>query len=435
MPLAAPAPTPAAAPAAAAPAPPSPATKAPSAPPSPAPSHDDRSSNAGVPDDFASEIDAAIAAEEAKEAKRNAPRKPTKKPDAKSDAKDDSNADIDAAAAVTKPDAQAQPAGEKEPATVPEVRKAYETLKKRVKEDFEPKIQQLQALQARVKELETTAPPEVKTLQERLASAEKRRDELEQEIHFVDYSKSKEFVEKYQQPYVEAWADARKDLAELSVENPDGTVRPATDEDMINIARLPLGEARKLANELFGDSADDVMAHRRRIIDLAAAQSKALATAKTSAAERAKLKETEMRTSSERNTKVWNEANTALVAKYPKTFGKVEDDPEGNALLEKGFSLADRIFAQTPENTPKTPEEAAHIGALIRHKIANHDRQVLWLKKATAKIKDLETRLAEYEKSDPNGGLDGTGPDASEGKSFLDEVNAEIDAAARKSGR
>jgi hypothetical protein len=438
-PPAAPAPTPAA------PSKPA-ATPAPTAKPATAPAKPAAPASPAPPDpkaqDFLGEYGADIDKLSQENEDREKGRKPTEKPKADAEPKPDESAKPAEGAAAEPP----------EPVKLSDLRSAYANLKKRVKEEYEPKIQQFQALESKLKELENSNPPEVKALQERLASAEKRVDELESEIVYVDYKKSKDFQEKYQRPYEEAWRDALADLSELSVELEDGNTRPATDKDLLALASLPLGEARKRANAMFGDSADDVMAHRRKIIDLSNAQTKALEDARNKGVERAKTSETERKATHEKTVKMWGEANTAIVQKWPKMFAPVEGDQEGTALLVKGQTMADRLFAPTTQAdvdqlnaqgrtseakeaelrlAPKTPEEAVHLHALIAQKIRNHDRLALWYNKAQKKIAELEKALAEYEKSTPHGG-DGGSPAADSLESSIEQANAEIDALSKK---
>lgn len=309
-----------------------------------------------------------------------------------------------------------------EPVKVSDLRTAHTALRKKVKEDYEPKIQ---TLEARIKELEVANPPEVKALQERLTAAEKRRDELESEIVYVNYAKSKEFDDKYARPYREAWADALRDLKQLPI-NEEGRTREATEDDLLELANLPLGQARQRAIALFGDSADDIMMHRRKIIDLSNAQAKALEDQRTAGLEKAKTAEAEMKGRREKTLKLWTESNTAIVKKWPHMFDKVEGDQEGNDLLDKGEALADRLFSPTEENRPKSEEEAVRLHALMRQKIRNHDRLALWLKKANAKIKELEKALEDFEKSGPTGGLGGD-PNGKGTADFMEDANAEID--------
>lgn len=331
----------------------------------------------------------------------------------------------------TKPPEGGTKEPEPEPKGLVETRTAYQTLKKKFKEEYEPKLQQVQKLEAKVKELETANPPEMKALQERLEAAEKRNAQLEGDIEFIDFSKSAKFEKEYKLPYRQAWAAALADLEELTVEDEAGNTRKAGEKDLLELANLPLGAARKKANAMFGESADDVMAHRRKVIDLANAQNRALEEARNNATERATTAESTRKANSEKTIKMWTEANAAIVQKWPKMFAPVEGDAEGNALLQKGEAMADRLFSPTDETKPKTPEDAIRLHALIRNKIRNHDRLALWLKNANAKIKELETTLAQYESSEPNGGQGG-GPGKGGTKSYMQEAEDEIDELARK---
>lgn len=333
---------------------------------------------------------------------------------------------------VVPPEGVTPPAEPPEPVKINDLRTAYGDLKKKVREEYEPKLQHVATLEARVKELEGTNPPEVSVLQEKLTQAEKRRDELEEKIAFFDYRQSKDFLENFQKPYVAAWARARKDLAQISVELPNGEFRAATDEDLVELANMPLGKAQVEANKKFGDLADAVMRHRERILDLAEKQDEALEKAQQKAAERAKLGPVEAKARNERVQKDWTEANSAVVTKWPNMFGKRDDDTEGNALLDKGLALADRLFSPTPDNAPKDEADALRLHAVLRQKIANHDRLALWLKKANTRIKELETNLAEYERSNPNGGLGGRPGGGGGTGDYLEDANAELDALDKR---
>lgn len=380
-------------------------------------------------DDVGADLDALDAAEEARSSGQKPPVKPAAKPPEGEKPPDDGQAGKTGA----KPGEKPPEAGAVEPPPEPKglagVRAAYDGLKKKVAEEFTPKIQQLEA---KVKELETANPPEVKALQTRLEAAEKRRDELEQEIVYVNYAQSKEYKEQYEKPYFDAWADARADLAELTVETDGGQVRRATDDDLILLAQLPMGEARKKANAMFGDSADDVMAHRRKIIDLAKAQSKALEDAKTKSKERSSTTEADRRATAEKRSKLWTESNQAIVQKWPAVFGEVAEDKDGNALLAKSTAMVDKIYNPTAENKPANDEEAVRLHAVIYQKARNHDRLKLWLNRANAKVKELEKALADFEASAPNGGLGGRGGKTGAAPGSMEDANAELDALDKK---
>lgn len=374
--------------------------------------------------DVGNDLDALDAAETARAEGRPPPKPAAAKPDDKPPG--------EKPAAPAKPDDKpAAPGAPTEPPAEPKgiagVRSAYEGIKKKVSEEYLPKIQQLET---KLKELETANPPEVKVLQERLEAAEKRRAELEQEIAFVDYSKSEEYKKNFEQPYIEAWEAARADLAEMQVEDAAGNARQATDDDLVMLAQLPFGEAVKKANAMFGDGANYIMAHRAKILDLAKKQTKALNEARTKATERATLKATSQKTLTETRSKLFAESTKAIADKWPAVFSPVAEDAEGNALLEKGTAVVDRIYNPTDATKPKSDEETVRLHAMIYQKARNHDRLKLWLNKANAKVKELEKALADYENSNPSGGTGGK-PGGGKGGNGAEDPNAELDALDR----
>lgn len=421
------APPPAAAPAAAPK--PAPAAPAPAKAPPQAPSREDNEPS------FMGEYAAELEQLSGEDLQPPQVRKPKGKPPEKSAVKapEAPAAGEAAPAAGEKPAAGSPEAGAAppaEPTTVPEIRKAYTALKKKAAEEYEPKIQKLEA---RVKELESSNPEEVTALQSRLEAAEKRRDELENEIHFVDYSKSKDYQEKFAKPYSQAWAKALHEITQLTRFMPDGSTRKATEADILALANSPLDEIDKKAEEWFPNSAARVIRHVEKIRDLADAQAEALEKARTEGAERAKTSQITQKAQAEKTVKMLEDAHSAIATKWPKMFGKIEDDAEGNALLEKGEAMYQRAFRPNEQEHPPTAEEAVQLHAMVRAKVRNHDRLALWLKKANAQIKELQKALDEYEKSEPGGGVRGGAPANGIGiKSMLQDGLDELDALDKK---
>jgi hypothetical protein len=339
-----------------------------------------------------------------------------------------------------KPDANAPvlPEDQPSPTRIPELRKAYDSLKPVIKE-LRGKIT---TAENKVKELESRKPEDNAPVLKELETVKKRNDQLESVIRFKDYESSKEFETQFKQPYLEAWNAAVGDFEQLTVRVPDGVeettgepkfkTRQATSNDLLQLANLPLNEMDDKAAEMFGRSAARVIRHVEEVRKLAVAQQKALTKAQQESLEHGKVAQAQTKAQHEARIKLWNEKNVALATKYPKWFAPVEGETEENALLQKGFALADKMFAPTPETAPKTPEEALNVHLKIRNKAANHDRLALRLNKANARITELETTLKEYEASEPPGGAPrGTGP-AGAAKSFTQEVEDELDAIDRK---
>ena len=351
---------------------------------------------------------------------------------------------------------QEEPEPEEEPEkTVEEPEEKQEELPKRTRDlktvylDLKKKHaeaeKRLAEREAKIKELEQRNPEEASVLMSRLEAAEKRAKALDDEIRYVNYTKSEEFREKYQKPYESAWAKAVAEIGELTIETEQGT-RAATAHDLLQISNLPLGEARKMAKELFGDAADDVMAHRRTIRELSDAQNKALEEAQKNAGERERLKGIEAQASQANRAKAWQSANKFLEEKFPKAFKVDPTDPEDKSSFVRGFALADLLYQGpqqlTPEQVDALPDmfkdavrlqrplsesEMVKLHALARLKMANEPRLAARLKKATAKIAQLEKDLKAYQASEPPGGKGGKTAGKGNG-TWIDDANAEIDA-------
>ena len=251
-----------------------------------------------------------------------------------------------------------------------------------------------------------------KKANETLAQRESRLKELEEEIRYVNYSKSEEFKTKYQQPYEKQWQRTMAELGELTVETADGGTRPLAANDILDLVNAPLGKAHELAVERFGDLAPEVMAHRKEIRKLFDEQSSALDEARKSGADREKsITEQSKRREEELGSYImqtWSKANEEAMAdpKNKEYFTPIDGDQEGNLLLAKGYELSDRAFSENPKNA-KTKEERDAIvrrHAAVRHRAAAFGRLKQQNRNNKARITALEKQLAEYKGSEPPAG-------------------------------
>jgi hypothetical protein len=333
-----------------------------------------------------------------------------------------------------------------------DLRKAYEGSQKKIRDELQP---ELTRLRSRVQELESAAPAQPNEAEvSRVKAIETRNAELEEHIRFVDYKESKEFKDKYWQPYVEAWERCQADLKELNVEVPDGKggfiTRPATDDDIMLLAGLPLGERLARANAMFGDVGRDMADHARRLKDLNEAQNKALGEAKKNAGERSKLLQEQAQTNSRADHQMWVDSVKALGERFPKWFASTEGDVEGNRHLAAGYAMTNYLF-----NGKLTPEEIAllpkgfreemeangklsrqsqiRLHALIRMKAAGHDRQVYRAQQLLRENNELKKKLAGYEASEPPVG-GGRQPRSAGGKDYgnIEDANSELDELSRR---
>jgi hypothetical protein len=271
------------------------------------------------------------------------------------------------------------------------------------------------AAEARILETEKRAIPEDqwKKTNETLTQREARLKELEEEIRYVNYSKSEEFKTKYQQPYEKQWQRTMSELGELTMETADGGTRPLAANDILDLVNAPLGKAHEMAVERFGDLAPEVMAHRKEIRKLFDEQSSALDEARKSGADREKnITEQSQRQYAETSTQIretWSKANEEVTVdpKYGAYFTPVEGDQEGNLRLAKGFELADRAFSENPLAPGLTSEQRQSIvrrHAAVRNRAAAFGRLTYQNAQAKSRIAALEKQLAEYKGSEPPAG-------------------------------
>jgi hypothetical protein len=338
------------------------------------------------------------------------------------------------------PVAEGQPPPEAEPKGIAEVRTAYQKAKTEIEKTYKPQVAKLEA---RIKELETAKPDEASPiLLKRAEEAEKRLAQAEDALRFVDFSKSSEYQEKYHKPYLEAWQRACGDFAQLKVKIADGVdddtgqarfkSRPATDDDLIYLANLPLSEMDEKAQEMFGSSAARVIHHVEKVRELYSAQQKALNEAKMNGGERAKQTDAQRKASQEQAQKLWGDRNKALAEKFPNWYAEIPGDTEGNELFKKGLAMVDRILQPSEQNpAPKTIEERVALDSTIRMKVANHDRLALRLKKVRAELAEAKKALAEFEGSEPPAGRAGAGGAGGGARDYVADAEAELDKMAR----
>lgn len=299
-------------------------------------------------------------------------------------------------------------------------------------------------LEAELLEVKKQIVPEQdrKSLDERMTSIQKRNEELENEIRFTNYQKSKEFNDKYQMPYEAAWGRAIKELGEILVTDPStGQQRVAAPQDLQLLVNMPLGQAREVANSMFGDFSDDVMAHRKEIRGLFEAQHAALEDARKNGAERDKNRMADM----ERQMgalradikKSWDTINTEVLndPSYGPLF-KPRDGQDGwNTALQKGYELVDQGFMRRPDDPGLSPEERQtiiKIHAAIRNKAAGWNALRWENQQLVSQLEALKKKLAGYAESAPAAGENEPPPAGqSNGGRAMDRVIADLRKLAK----
>lgn len=338
------------------------------------------------------------------------------------------------------------------PVKAAELRTAYESLKEKVKKEYEPKLQKLTQLEKKVQELETKTPELDKAQQERVAALEKRNTELEAAIRFKDYEKSTEYQDAHWKPLENAWSSAIRELKGLTmkVDDPatgESVTREVTHADLQYFASLEPAVRRTEINRLFPEDKEEVKRHINTIAHLTETAEAAKEKAKAEAETHAKTQSEEQVKRRQEISRTWKEYSEQLVKKRTE-FAKVEGDDEGNALLDRGEALADAAMnpeGLTPEKVallPKALRELLESGkpvpqkmviqarAIAHKKAANHDRLLHQNKTLTARVAELEQSLKDYETSGPDGARAGM-PGGQSGELTADQELEAMERAGR----
>lgn len=345
---------------------------------------------------------------------------------------DDGSTKTDSGGAPTATGSTDKPPEPEKPVKAAELRAAYEKLKK-----------EHGTLKAEHEKLKTAKPPEDtdrKTLVETLDARDKRIKELEQELSFTAYERSQDYKDKYEKPFVDAYNAGRARLAALKVverrdeaEQVTQQARQGTAADFDKImAIVDDEEAAQLAEQMFGSKNSMVLYHRERVQELNRQRLEAVESHKKGAEEREKQavetrakEQEETKTRQARMVQMFNEQSTAAVEKYPQFFKPTDGDDKGNALLESGRKFADMVFKPT---SPYSAEQAVAIHAAAYNKLLGFDRLAYLWRKEQARVKELETKLAEFTKSEGAGGATHRPP--AEGEKSFDQELEELDKTA-----
>ena len=246
---------------------------------------------------------------------------------------------------------------------------------------------------------------------DKLQKFEARAKELEEEIRYVNYQKSQEFQEKHQKPFQRALKSAMDELKEITITNEIGETRTVEPGDVLELVTMTMPKAREAAKNMFGDFADDVMAHRNTLKQLFDKQTSALEEARKNG----EAREREQRELFERQStefqkfvsEAWKSANEEALQheQYGKLFQPVEGDDEGNERLKKGYELVDKAFAESPSDPNLTTEQRIGVikrHAAVRHRAAAFGRLRYQNDKLAKEVSDLKTKLKQYETSTPS---------------------------------
>jgi len=296
----------------------------------------------------------------------------------------------------------------------------------------------LSTLEKENAELRTKHAEPPKEVTERLSAIEKRNQELEQHIRYVDYSKSQEFVDKYQKPYEEAWGRALSGLKGLQLkftnaETGEVQARDLTPADIAALANMEPSAARMEIKARFPEDVAEVRGYIDKIRDLASAQNQALEEQKSKGGEWQNQVSQHHKAIQESNSKLWKQFSDEHLAKFD-VLKPVEGDDERNSKLEKAVAfVTDALSAKA--NDPNLTEEQR--ATVIKKHVALRNRAIAYSvlmhenKQLKARLAEKEEALKAYGDSAPTDG-EGKGKQASENGDFtIDGVAAMLGKIGR----
>lgn len=297
------------------------------------------------------------------------------------------------------------------PPTTPEDRKKVSPWK--LVDQFKDRLAKAEA---RALELEKGVVPEAKRkeTEERMAGYEKRIQEMQDDLRYHNAEKYDPEIVKANNEYQGAWKRAVAELSELQItDSATGQPRGVTSEDILDLVNMPLGKAREVAVQVFGDFANDVMAHRKEIKTIFENKMAKLDELKKTGAEREqKAKENYERLANESHQQiraVWEKETASVLAseKHGKFFKPREGDADWNTRLERGYKLVDEAYAKNAADPNLTPEERATIvrkGVAVRNRAAAFEALRLDHDRIVAKLSEVQKKLDGYESSTPGAG-------------------------------
>lgn len=323
----------------------------------------------------------------------------------------------------TNPDAPASTPADKPlaPATAPDAgKKKGESPWKLVDQHKAARVQaeqQILTLRKQMEDLQKQITPK-----EKIEDYEKRIKEMSEDLRYHNAEKYDPEIIKANHDYEAAWTRASRELPEISVKDPaTGDVRTATVGDLAAIVRMPLGQAREVAEQVFGPFANDMMEYRREIKALWDSKDAKLEELKKNGAQRDEQRQQQM-------SKTEQEMNDYVGRVYSKTveedmanerhghlFKPREGDEGWNKALEDGYKLVDEAMSTSPKSPNLTAEQRVQIirkHAAVRNMAGSWKALRYELDTTKKSLEEAREKLKSYEDTEPPAGGRAAAPPA-----------------------
>lgn len=249
----------------------------------------------------------------------------------------------------------------------------------------------LEGLEKRIETL-TTVEGRAKEMEKQLLAKDER-------LRILDYTHHEEFHDKYIKPYADAIEEGVSLVKDLMV---DSEGRMGNEQDFQKVLSMPnVKLADEKAVELFGERmASSVVEAYRTVKRLSQAHQNALRDAAINSEkwqkermEREAQERVAVRTEFERQL-------TDLATRYPTSYKPAEGDNEAAAARAEGERLATIVIDGNVNN--EAPDVFLGKVAKVFHRAASWPMQELQLQRAQERISALETKLKQYEASEPD---------------------------------
>jgi len=292
-----------------------------------------------------------------------------------------------------------------EPASLKQFREQYEMTKKE-RDDLASRVAELERAKSEgtKREIEEAT----KALKAEMDSIRKNADELDTEVRYLNYTRSGEYKQKYEAPLREAWQTALGDIEGIRVTDADGTERDASHEDIMAILNVPVAKAAIIAQEMFGAAAPEIMAHRRRILDLTQARDKSIAEWKEKGSQREVEQKKQLESRQSRSRELFDSQFTEFEKSHNQLFGREDGDEEGNKLLDESDRLIKIALKGEGIDADMGYDDKVDLITKAQAQVAlrarAYGRERLRVIRLQQKVAELEKKVGKVRSSEPGQG-------------------------------
>jgi hypothetical protein len=306
---------------------------------------------------------------------------------------------------VAAPAKTPDPAPKNEPASLKQFREQYEMTKKE-RDDLASKIQELERAKAdgTRKEVEEAT----KSLKAEMDAIRKNAEELDTEVRYLNYTRSSDYKQKYETPLRDAWQTALGDIEGIRVTDEDGTERDANHQDIMALLNVPVAKAAIIAQETFGPAAPEIMAHRRRLIELTQARDKSIAEWKEKGAQREVESKKQLESRQTRSRELFESQFADYEKTHTQLFGREEGDEDGNKLLDESDRLVRIALKGEGIDADMGYDDKVDLITKAQAQVAlrarAYGRERLRVIRLQQKVAELEKKVGKVRSSEPGQG-------------------------------